>query len=199
MHLPQRSGRDRFAVQLAEDLIHRSPEVFLDAGHGQGAVKTRQLVLQLGQFFQQDRRHDVGPGGEGLAGFDEGGSEFGQQFGAFSLLELQGAAGPVEPDAQQIETNRHQGLPQPPDQPLGMAGVDAGDGGRVIAQQSSRFDEVAQVARGWRCGAMLRARFMQGGVQVARAALRGWGRADHGGGVPCHAGADGANRNVPPF
>ena len=58
---------------------------------------------------------------------------------------LQQAGDPVKPHPQQIQTDRHQGLPEAPDQPLGVAGVDPGDGGRVVAEQASRFDEVAQL------------------------------------------------------
>ena len=56
----------------------------------------------------------------------------------------------IEADGQKIETDRHQGLPQPPDQPLRVAGVDAGDGRRVVLQQAGGLDEVAQI--GWVAG-----------------------------------------------
>ena len=75
VHLAQRSGRDRLGVELLVDIEYCSAQVLFDAGHRQGGVEARQLVLQLGKFLQQQRRHDVGPGGEGLAGLDESGAE----------------------------------------------------------------------------------------------------------------------------
>ena len=75
VHLAQGGGGDGFAIELFVDAADRGTEVFFDAGHGQGAVETRQLVLELGELLKQHRRHDVGPGGEGLAGLDEGGPQ----------------------------------------------------------------------------------------------------------------------------
>ena len=128
-------------------------QVVLDAGHRQGRIEAGQLVLQLGQLLQQQGRHDVRPGGEGLAGLDERRAEGGHQVGRFSgagagvVRILQALAEPVKTHAQQVEADRHQGLPQAPQQPLGVAGVDAGDGGRVVLQQPGSFKEVAGAAR----------------------------------------------------
>ena len=83
VHLPQGGCGDGFAIELFVNTADRGAEVFLDAGHGQGAVETRQLVLKLGELLEQHRRHDVGPGGEGLACLDEGGPQIHEQFGGF--------------------------------------------------------------------------------------------------------------------
>ena len=142
VHLAEGGGGDGVLLQRSEDFVHRGSQILLDAGHRQGAVEARQLVLQLGQFLQQQGRDDVGPGGEGLARLDEGGTQGHEQFGAlprpFSGPGRGGqlAGEPVEADAQQIQADRHQGLPHPPGQARGMAGVDAGDGGRVVAEQA---------------------------------------------------------------
>ena len=153
MHLAQGGRGDRFPIELGVDRFHRQAQVVLDAGHRQGRIEAGQLVLQLGQLLQQQGRHDVGPSGEGLAGLDEGGPQGGHQVGRFSgpgagvVRILQAPGQPVEPHPQEIETHRHQGLPQAPQQPLGVAGVDAGDGGRVVLQQPGSFQEVAGAGR----------------------------------------------------
>ena len=62
VHLAQGGRRDRFALQVFVDRVHRRPEVLLDAGHRQAGIEARQLVLELGQLLEQHRRNDVGPG-----------------------------------------------------------------------------------------------------------------------------------------
>ena len=130
------------------DFIHRCTEVFLDAGHGQLAVKTGQLVLELRQFLQQKGWNDVRPGGEGLSRFDEGGAEVYQQFGTLPgsspgpgfILQL--LEDPVEGHPQQQQADGHQGLPEPANQPLRVPCVNPRDGGRVVLEQTSCFDEI---------------------------------------------------------
>ena len=51
---------------------------------------------------------------------------------------------PVGGKTQQQQSDWDQGLPEPAQQALGMAGVDACDRGRVVAQQPSRFNEIAK-------------------------------------------------------
>ena len=154
VHLAEGGGGDGLPFQLRINGVDRGAEVFLDAGHGQGGIEAGQLVLQARQFIQQKWRHDVRPSREGLAGLDEGGAQGGHQIrgflgtglGVVAVLEFAGE--PVESHPQQIEADGHQGLPEAPDQPLGMARVDAGDGGRVVAEQAGGLDEVAQVGAG---------------------------------------------------
>ena len=130
---------------------HRSTEILFDAGHGQLWIKSWQLILQLGQFFEQERRHDVRPGGEGLACLDEGRPQGRQQLGAFAgpgpgpFGQLELACELVAAYSQQKEADRDQGLTEPAGQALGMAGVDAADRLRVVLQQSRGFKEIAEI------------------------------------------------------
>ena len=156
MHLAEGGGGDGLPVQLLVDGRDRRAQILLNAGHRQGRIKARQLILQLGQLLQQHRRHDVGPGGEGLASLDEGRAEGGDQIGGFpgpdpgvlGILEALGE--PVDAHPQQKEADWDQGLPQAPQQPLGVAGVDPGDGGRVVLQQAGSLDEITHFVGGHR-------------------------------------------------
>ncbi len=109
--------------------------------------------MQLGQFFQQQRGDDVGSGGEGLAGFDEGGPKIHQQFSAFAgsapgpFFIFQQLEDPVEGNAQKQQADGHQRLPEPADQSLGMACINTCDGGGVVLEQSRRFDEIPELLR----------------------------------------------------
>ncbi len=111
------------------------------------------MVLQLRQFLQQQRGDDVRSGGERLAGFDEGGAEIHQELSAFAgaaaspFLILQQLEDPVEGDAQQQQADGYEGLPEPADQPLGMAGIDTCDGGGVVLEQPRGFDEIPELLR----------------------------------------------------
>ena len=111
------------------------------------------MVLQLGQFLQQQWGDDVGSGGEGLAGFDEGGAKIHQQFSAFAgstpgpFLIFQQLEDPVEGDAQKQQADGNQGLPEPADQPLGMACINTCDGGGVVLEQPRGFDEIPELLR----------------------------------------------------
>lgn len=135
---------------MLEQVADRCAEVFLDAGHRQGAVEAGQLILQLGQFFQQQRRDDVRPGGEGLASFDEGRPQGSQKFGEFprtltsALFVAEHPEKLVKAHPDQKQADGHQGLPETPEQPLGVAGVDPRDGLWVVALQTGGFDEVAE-------------------------------------------------------
>ena len=109
--------------------------------------------MQLGQFFQQQRGDDVWSGGESLAGFDEGGAEIHQQLSAFSsstpgpFFILQQLEDPVEGDAQKQQSDGNKGLPEPADQPLGMACINTSDGGGVVLEQPRGFDEIPELLR----------------------------------------------------
>ena len=135
--------------------------------------------MQSGELLQQQRRNDVGTGGEGLAGLDEGWTEGSHQIrgffrpgsGVVGILEP--AGDPVEADTQEIEADRNQRLPEPSDQTLRGTGVDPTDRCRVVLEQASGLDEVGELlALGLHCFG----RFSRGvrlGVVTEHAALHG--------------------------
>ena len=51
VHLAQGGCGNGLPFQGGVDLIDRCSQVLLNARHGQGGIKPRQLVLQLGQFL----------------------------------------------------------------------------------------------------------------------------------------------------
>ena len=140
MHLAEGGSGDRFAFQFRIDAADRSAEVLFDAGHGQIAVESRKLVLQLSQFLQQNRRHDVRSRGQSLSGLDEGWSQFHEQFRTFPcsasspLRIFEQLEDPIKSDPDQQHSDRHQCLPQTTQQSLGMTRINTGDGCRVIGQ-----------------------------------------------------------------
>ena len=106
MNLTQGCGGDGIPLQFRVKLSDWSPEVLLDACHGQIAVKARQLILKLGELLQQQRRNDVRARGQGLTGLDECRTEVHQQLGTFpcscagTIFVLQQLKEPVEADSQ---------------------------------------------------------------------------------------------------
>ena len=92
-----------------------------------------------------------------MSRFDEGRTELHKKLSAFlgtgaaALGVLQQSKQPVDANSHQKQPDRYEGLPETSDQALGMPGVDAGDGSRVVAEQPCGFDEIPELL-GHRCG-----------------------------------------------
>ena len=75
MHLPQRRRGNRLRVKGRKAFRQPHAEVFLDDAFDVGERERLEIVLQPGQRVQIGRWQEVGPCGEELPQFDEGGSE----------------------------------------------------------------------------------------------------------------------------
>jgi hypothetical protein len=71
MNLRDRGGGERRHVEAAEQLSHRTPERFLDAGPRGLAGEGRHAILQLRELVRDVVREQVAPRRDHLAELDE--------------------------------------------------------------------------------------------------------------------------------
>ena len=90
MHLSDRRGGDRLALEVEEEPLDRVAELLHDHALGLLERERSHVVLESAQLGDDVRRHDVGPGREQLPEFHERRTELVEQLA--EVLPAGGAA-----------------------------------------------------------------------------------------------------------
>ena len=105
MHLADRGGRERLAVELEEESLDREAEVFEDDALDLLVRERAHVVLEAAELADDVRRQDVGPHREQLAELDEGRAELVEELAKVLAAFRRGALeelGPVPAARDQV-------------------------------------------------------------------------------------------------
>ena len=106
MHLGNRSGGHRVALEMRKQLVRMRAQGLGDLRDRQVGVERRHPILQVGQFFGDIGRHQVAPGRQHLAEFDKNRAQlFQRQAQAHAARRRQVA--PEDDGVDQLGGTRH--------------------------------------------------------------------------------------------